>query len=187
MFGKGKDGTDQVSAPVSASKTGPARQQGNGPPAAESTSAIGSGITVVGKIIGDGAVKIFGRVEGEVQASSVVIYDGGELEGNIIAQELVVGGLVKGVIHAARVKLNGTAIVEGDIFHGSLAIEENARFEGTSRRDDRLTDRASDASANGPKATTQTITQALPQAGMIDGSIGNGSVKTGSDGALPAN
>jgi cytoskeletal protein CcmA (bactofilin family) len=38
---------------------------------------------------------------------------------------------IKGTIHANRVKLNNTAV--GDIFYRTLAIEENARFEGTSR------------------------------------------------------
>ena len=45
-----------------------------------------------------------------------------------------------GTIHANRVKLNSTAVVEGDIFHRTLAIEENARFEGTSRRQENTTD-----------------------------------------------
>src|SRR5262249_37360755 len=48
---------------------------------------------------------------------------------------------VKGTIRASRVKLVSSASVEGDIFHRSLAIEENARFEGTSRRDDNLGDK----------------------------------------------
>jgi cytoskeletal protein CcmA (bactofilin family) len=47
---------------------------------------------------------------------------------------------VKGTIHANRVKLNSTAAVEGDIFHRSLAIEENARFEGSSRREEAVID-----------------------------------------------
>jgi cytoskeletal protein CcmA (bactofilin family) len=42
---------------------------------------------------------------------------------------------VKGTIRANRVKLNSTAVVDGDIYHWSLAIEENAPFEGMSRRD----------------------------------------------------
>jgi cytoskeletal protein CcmA (bactofilin family) len=32
--------------------------------------------------------------------------------------------------------LNSSAVVEGDIFHKSLSIEENARFEGSSKRED---------------------------------------------------
>jgi cytoskeletal protein CcmA (bactofilin family) len=47
-------------------------------------------------------------------------------EGNIIAEELTVGGRVKGTIRANRVKLKSTAVVEGDIYHRSLAVEENA-------------------------------------------------------------
>lgn len=105
------------------------QQQGN-------VSTISAAMTVVGKVSGSGAVQVFGRVEGELQASSVLIYDGAEVEGNVVAEELTVGGRVKGTIHANRVKLNSTADVQGDIFHRSLAIEENARFEGTSRRDD---------------------------------------------------
>jgi cytoskeletal protein CcmA (bactofilin family) len=39
-------------------------------------------------------------------------------------------------IRATRVKVNSTGVVEGDIFHRTLVIEENARFEGTSRRNE---------------------------------------------------
>ena len=35
-------------------------------------------------------------------------------------KELTISGQVKGTIHANRVKLNSTAVVEGDIFHRSL-------------------------------------------------------------------
>jgi cytoskeletal protein CcmA (bactofilin family) len=73
-------------------------------------------------------------VEGEVHASTVQIGDGAQVEGNIVAEELTIGGRVKGTIHANRVKLNSTAVVDGDIHHRSLAIEENAQFEGMSRR-----------------------------------------------------
>jgi len=37
------------------------------------------------------------------------------MEGDVVAEELTIGGYVKGTIHANRVKLNSTAVVEGDI------------------------------------------------------------------------
>ena len=101
----------------------------------EATSSITSGLSIIGKIIGHGALTIFGRVEGEVHASTVVIAEGAEMLGDVVAEELTVGGHVKGTISANRVKLNGTAVVEGDISHRTLAIDENARFEGASRRE----------------------------------------------------
>ena len=144
MFGKSKDDLpEEIRSPVSTMPhiQRPQVTQLTARAAREhesDVSSISSALTVVGKISGSGAVQVFGRVEGELQASTVLIYDGAEVEGNVVAEELTVGGRIKGTIHANRVKLNSTADVQGDIFHRSLAIEENARFEGTSRRDDGL-------------------------------------------------
>jgi cytoskeletal protein CcmA (bactofilin family) len=99
-------------------------------------SSISSGLSISGKIVGHGALTIFGHVDGELHASTVVIAEGAQMEGEVIAEELTVGGHVKGTVHANRVKLTSTAVVEGDIFHRTLAIEENARFEGASRRNE---------------------------------------------------
>jgi hypothetical protein len=45
----------------------------------EGTSSISLGLSIVGKIIGQGALTIFGRVEGEVRASTVVITEGAQM------------------------------------------------------------------------------------------------------------
>lgn len=139
MFGK-KDGSPEGDRAVTPIQHSPRPAAAAAPPArtasSDETSSISAGMTIVGKISGEGAVKIFGRVEGELRASTVEIAPGAEVEGDIVADDLSVGGRVKGTIHANRVKLNGSAVVEGDIFHRSLSIEENARFEGSSRRDD---------------------------------------------------
>ena len=130
------------------------------PPAADAMSSISSGLSVVGKITGHGAVTIFGHVEGELQASTVVIAEGAQVLGEVIAEELTIAGCVEGTIHANRVKLNSTAVVEGDILHRSLVIEENARFEGVSRRLEEVIDTSSHIQTNG---------QQPHQAGSIDG------------------
>jgi cytoskeletal protein CcmA (bactofilin family) len=89
----------------------------------EAASSISSGLSVVGKIIGHGALTIFGHVEGEVRASTIVIGEGAQIEGEVSAEELTVGGSVKGTLHANRVTVNSTAVVKGDIFHRTLVIE----------------------------------------------------------------
>ena len=91
---------------------------------------------------------IFGHVEGELRASTVVIAEGAEMVGDVVAEELTINGHVKGTIHANRVRLGGTGVVEGDIFHRTLAIEENARFEGTSRRNENAIDAQSFVQTN---------------------------------------
>ena len=123
----------------------------------EGGSSISSGLSIVGKIIGHGALTIFGRVEGEVRASIVVIAEGAEMVGDVVAEELTVGGHIKGTIHANRVRLNGTSVVEGDIFHRTLAIEENARFEGTSRRNENAIDTPSRVQTKRPQTQVVSI------------------------------
>ena len=67
----------------------------------EAASSISSGLSIVGKIIGHGALTIFGHVEGEVRASTIVIAEGAQIEGEVSAEELTIGGYVKGTIRSA--------------------------------------------------------------------------------------
>src|SRR5262245_59793855 len=127
------------------------------PPAPETSSSISSGLSIVGKILGQGKLAIFGNVEGEIHASTVQIGDGAQVEGDIVAEEITIGGRVKGTIHANRVKLNSTAVVEGDIYQRSLAIEENAQFEGMSRRQENAVDIPSLVPVKLPHAQTVPI------------------------------
>jgi cytoskeletal protein CcmA (bactofilin family) len=139
MFGKSKDENDQVSHPAQQLPR-PAAMHAGEQASTDQASSISRGMTVVGKIFGEGTVQVFGHIEGELRALTVLINEGAKVEGDVVAEDLTVGGQVKGTIHANRVKLNGTAVVEGDIFHRSLSIEENARFEGSSKREDNAVD-----------------------------------------------
>ena len=138
MFGKSKGNAADSKRDLSSGHE--MKHHTGGHSAPEAISSISSGLSIVGKIFGQGRLTIFGHVEGEVHASTVEIGDSAQVEGDIIAEELTIGGCVKGTIHANRVKLNSTAVVEGDIYHRSLAIEENAQFEGMSRRQDDVID-----------------------------------------------
>jgi cytoskeletal protein CcmA (bactofilin family) len=102
-------------------------------------------------------VTIFGHVEGELHASTVVIAEGGKVEGDIVAEELKISGRVEGTIHANRVQLKSTAVVAGDIFHRSLAVEENAQFEGGSRRLKDAIDTSSSVQTNRRQPQTASI------------------------------
>ena len=105
--------------------------------APEILSTFGTGMTVTGNIVCPGALQIFGRVTGEIQASHLMICEGAKVEGKIIAQETVIQGAFNGTIHGNSVKLQGKAVVDGEIFNKSLMIEPNVQFEGVSRRLDR--------------------------------------------------
>jgi hypothetical protein len=61
----------------------------------EAASSINSGLSIIGKIIGQGALTIFGRVEGEVHASTVVIAEGAEMLGDVVAEDLTVAATLR--------------------------------------------------------------------------------------------
>ena len=114
-------------------------------------SCIGSDMSIVGNIECNGPAQIFGRIEGELRASDLLISDGAQVEGNIIAQSVSICGHVKGTIRAVRVKLRNGGAVEGDIFHRSLSIDENSQFEGSSRRVENPTELSSRVDAKPQK------------------------------------
>jgi cytoskeletal protein CcmA (bactofilin family) len=91
-----------------------------------------------------------------LRATEILIGDSAHVEGNIVAQELIIRGSVKGTVRAVRVKLQGNGSVAGDIFHRSLAIEENAQFEGSSHRVENPMESGAPAPAAGAAASSGT-------------------------------
>jgi len=138
-------------SPVAERSESPVVERSAARPQAEkqvnTASCIGSGMSIVGNIECNGPAQVFGRIEGEVHASDLLIGDGAQIEGTVIAQEVTVRGSVKGTVRAARVKLQKGGAIDGDIFHRSLSIEEDAVFEGTVRRVENPTEMASNGDA----------------------------------------
>jgi len=114
-------------------------------------SYIGSGMSIVGKIECNGPAQVFGRIEGELRASDLLVGDSATIDGSVIAQNVTVCGRIKGTIRAVRVKLQNGGAVEGDIFHRSLSIDEDSHFEGSSRRVENPTEITSSVDAKAPQ------------------------------------
>ncbi len=122
-------------------------------------SCIGSGMSIVGNIECNGPAQVFGRIQGELRASDLLISEGAQVEGSVIAQDVTVCGRVKGTIRAVRVKLQDGGAVEGDIFHRSLSIDENSLFEGSSSVD-----------ARGPQKEDMQSSALAPYLQRVEGS-----------------
>src|SRR5947209_13446848 len=68
-------------------------------------SCIGSGMSIVGNIECNGPAQVFGQIKGEFRASELLIGDGANVDGSVIAQDVTICGSVKGTIRAVPVKL----------------------------------------------------------------------------------
>ena len=99
-------------------------------------SVIGPDLTVTGNLVSKGEVQVDGEIQGDINATYIVVGERARITGGIIAEEVVVRGHVMGSIRGKRVMLQASSHVEGDVYHQSLAIEQGAFFEGKSRRSD---------------------------------------------------
>src|SRR6266487_1070947 len=145
----------------------PARRE---PTKAGTASSIRSGMSIVGNIECNGPAQVFGQIKGELRASDLLIGDGAQVEGSVIAQDVTVCGRVKGTIHAVRVKLQDGGAIEGDIFHRSLSIDENSLFEGSSRRVENPTEPSSSVEAKDPQKKDMQSSALAPYLQRAEGS-----------------
>ena len=115
-------------ATVEMGKAGPPR------PNESSMSIIGPGMRIKGDLVTEGTVRVEGTIEGTVRAGkAVVIGKEGEVIGDVITQDAVVGGRVRGTVTAeSRLELQATAQIEGQISARAqhLILEEGCRFNG---------------------------------------------------------
>ncbi len=95
-------------------------------------SVLASDLTIEGKIIGSGHVRIAGRFKGDVQVEGNVTLDtGAHLEGQVKAQVVVVGGeLIGNIDNAKRVELLEGGVINGDVKAGSLTVAAGSRMRG---------------------------------------------------------
>jgi cytoskeletal protein CcmA (bactofilin family) len=95
-------------------------------------SVIDAWLTITGNLESQGDVRVEGQIAGDIRCANLVIGRDATVNGDIIADEAVVRGKVKGTIRANRVILQDTACVESAIYHRLLSIEEGAIFDGQS-------------------------------------------------------
>ena len=111
MFGKNSQGKDTGSAAME--------------------TVIGAETVLQGTISSKGSLRIDGKVEGGItDANSVVIGESGEVNGDINARSVVVGGKVVGNIASTSIEILSDSQITGDIKTATLAIAEGASFEG---------------------------------------------------------
>ena len=95
---------------------------------------LGKVSLLTGNVTSNSPLHIDGRVHGDVQCASLVLGENSEIEGNVVAEDVVICGRLIGSVRGVRVILQSSCHVEGDLLHASLAMERGAYFEGKSRR-----------------------------------------------------
>lgn len=98
--------------------------------AASGISHLGRALKAQGLFETDGELHIHGAVWGRVHAVRLILEPGGYAEADIVAKDVRVAGHFVGRIFAPNVTVDETAIVEGRIFHTTVAVAHGARING---------------------------------------------------------
>lgn len=100
--------------------------------ARELNTILGSGSVVEGKLAIQNSVRVEGRLVGEITSTgTVTVGPEGEVEGNVNAVKVIIGGKIKGGVRASDgVILEANGVLVGDVWTTRITIDEGAMFEG---------------------------------------------------------
>jgi cytoskeletal protein CcmA (bactofilin family) len=95
-------------------------------------AALGAGLTFRGEVAGEGDFYIAGRFEGDINVTGrVLVGEGAEVDANINARAIVVGGTVRGNLSATtRVEILPSGVLTGTLKTGSFSAADGAAVKG---------------------------------------------------------
>lgn len=101
-------------------------------PAPAGYSVVDTQLLICGDVTTEGALRIDGRMEGNVRrADTVVVGIGGVIIGDVEAREVIVAGMIHGSISAdARIEVQSSARIHGDVRAPILALHEGGIVHG---------------------------------------------------------
>jgi len=93
---------------------------------------VGEKLSIKGEIAGEGDLELAGRFEGVVNVQgTVVIGDRAEVDADITAATIIVGGKVRGNLNAAgRVEILPQGVLTGNLRSGSFTAADGASVKG---------------------------------------------------------
>lgn len=101
----------------------------------EVETLIGERTTLEGTLKCEGALRVLGTVQGEIESKgAVIIEERAQVTAGVTGSQVMVGGRVDGHIHCqGRVEIRPSGRVTGEIQAGALIVHEGAYFEGSSK------------------------------------------------------
>ena len=99
----------------------------------ELRTIIGKGTYIEGKVSIQSSGRVDGVIVGElISTDMVVVGEDGNIKGDVISENVIIGGKVEGNIYATnRIVLESKSIVTGDLISPNVGITEGTVFNGS--------------------------------------------------------
>jgi cytoskeletal protein CcmA (bactofilin family) len=104
----------------------------------EEATVISKGVKIEGKLSSSGNIRVDGNVKGDIiSQGTVVVGENGQVNGQINADSIAIGGNVIGTVRAKeKLSLDSRGNLKGDIIAKTLFVEAGATFNGNSKMGD---------------------------------------------------
>jgi cytoskeletal protein CcmA (bactofilin family) len=101
----------------------------------EIESLIGERTSFEGTLKTEGAVRLLGSIQGEIESkSTIIVEERAHVTARLTAAQVTIAGQVDGQIFCdGRVEIRPTGRVTGEINAGALIVQEGAFFDGNSK------------------------------------------------------
>lgn len=97
----------------------------------EISTIIGEGFIFTGELQGSSAIRIEGKVIGNVCVDGgIVLGEKGNIEGDMVTKSAIIYGTVNGHVTTAQLEIKKTGCINGDITTDTLEIELGAKYNG---------------------------------------------------------
>ena len=95
------------------------------------STIIGEGFVFTGEMRGEAAIRIEGKIIGNVQVESgVILGEKGCIEGDIVSNSVIIFGTVHGSIKTKHIEIKKTGLIFGDITADTVEVEMGAKYNG---------------------------------------------------------
>lgn len=100
------------------------------------TTVIAHGITIKGDVVGEGAIRIDGRIEGNVYLDKgVILGEKAEVSGTIKSNSVIIFGKLLGDLECKQLHLKSSGRIDGDMIVGTLEVEMGGQYNGSLKMD----------------------------------------------------
>ncbi len=89
-------------------------------------TVVSSGSKIEGRITSPNTISVSGLVQGELNASEIVIEKEGSVYGAIFAEHLIIIGNFEGEVSANKITIASSGNVKGDLSYKRVAIDDGA-------------------------------------------------------------
>ncbi|MGJ7033651.1 bactofilin family protein [Niabella hirudinis] len=95
-------------------------------------TVIDEGMLIKGNISGEGAIRIDGKVEGNIDLKDgIILGEKSEIKGSLKSNIIVVHGKLYGNISCRFLYIKSTGLIDGDIEVGAFEVELGGKYNGT--------------------------------------------------------